>query len=181
MGMGKNKRTVFERPWFTIEEEDYDIAHLEGTPICRVVVPDSVLVCACTDDNKIVFVRQFRPVLDVYMTELPAGAVDSGECLVDAAARELYEETGYACDTLTFVGHCVLSTSRIKGNVYLYFGNNAMQDPRYISKEGTEAVLLNAEELKAKVDSGEFRLIPALGALLLIKWKLNPKELSDLL
>lgn len=179
--MGKNKRTVFERPWFTIEEEDYDdLPHLEGKPICRIVAPDSVLMCACTDDNKIVFVRQFRPVLDAYMIELPAGAVDSGEYFVDAAARELYEETGYTCDMLTFVSNCALSTSRIKGNVYLYFGNNARQDPRYASKEGTEAVLLNAEELKAKVDSGEFRMIPALGALLLVKWKLSPKELRDL-
>jgi ADP-ribose pyrophosphatase len=40
-------------------------------------------------------VRQFRPALEAFSWELPAGLVDPGESL-DRARRELAEETGLA-------------------------------------------------------------------------------------
>lgn len=45
--------------------------------------------------DEIVCVRQFRPAIDAYTLELPAGLIDDGEDPVMAAIRELREETGY--------------------------------------------------------------------------------------
>ena len=42
-----------------------------------------------------ILVRQFRPPIDAYAIELPAGLIDKGETLENAALRELKEETGY--------------------------------------------------------------------------------------
>ena len=58
-----------------------------------------------TDNDELVLVEQFRPALDKYVIELPAGlAGDSkathGEALANAARRELLEETGYAAGKL---------------------------------------------------------------------------------
>ena len=44
--------------------------------------------------------RQFRPPVGSYCLELPAGLVDAGETAATAAVRELFEETGAACDLL---------------------------------------------------------------------------------
>lgn len=46
-------------------------------------------------DDCVLFVRQFRPAVGRMTLELPAGLVDGDETYVDAALRELKEETGW--------------------------------------------------------------------------------------
>jgi ADP-ribose pyrophosphatase len=52
-----------------------------------------------TGNNEVILIRQFRPPINGFVIELPAGLVDSGENFEQAVRRELIEETGYeACD-----------------------------------------------------------------------------------
>lgn len=54
------------------------------------------------DDGRILLVRQYRNALDRETLEIPAGGLESAdEPTIEAAARELEEETGYASDNLT--------------------------------------------------------------------------------
>jgi 8-oxo-dGTP pyrophosphatase MutT (NUDIX family) len=43
----------------------------------------------------ILLVRQFRPAMNAFCLELPAGFIDAGETPSEAALRELKEETGF--------------------------------------------------------------------------------------
>ena len=55
-------------------------------------------VVPVTDDGKILMVRQYRNSVDRYTLEIPAGGLNSkDEPTIEAAARELEEETGRAC------------------------------------------------------------------------------------
>jgi len=45
-----------------------------------------------------VVIEQYRPPIDKFVIELPAGLIDDGETPEQAAVRELYEETGYKAD-----------------------------------------------------------------------------------
>ena len=47
------------------------------------------------DPEKLVILRQFRYPVNDYMYEVPAGLVDPGEDPMEAAVRELKEETGF--------------------------------------------------------------------------------------
>lgn len=58
---------------------------------------DGVMILPITKDNKIIMVKQYRPAINDYIYELPAGIVDPGETIEEAAKRELYEETGLKC------------------------------------------------------------------------------------
>jgi ADP-ribose pyrophosphatase len=54
--------------------------------------------------DKILILRQFRPVINEYLYELPAGTLNKGESAFFCARREIVEETGYAAGKLTRLG-----------------------------------------------------------------------------
>jgi ADP-ribose pyrophosphatase len=64
----------------------------------------SVMVVPLTEDGRVVMVEQFRHGVQRVVREFPAGLVDAGEELVDAALRELEEETGYRAASAERIG-----------------------------------------------------------------------------
>ena len=65
----------------------------------RVSSNGVVCILALTNKDEIVLVEQFRKPIQKRVLELPAGLIDDGETSIDAAHRELLEETGYASKT----------------------------------------------------------------------------------
>ena len=75
-------------------------------------------------DGKIWMVGQTRYALDQYSWEIPEGGVPEGEDMIEAARRELKEETGLTADTLThfFDVHTSNSITDEWGQIYLATG-----------------------------------------------------------
>lgn len=65
------------------------------TAVTHTVRPNGVTIYSLLED-KVVLVRQYRYPLGGYVYEFPAGLVEPGEDIADAAVREMYEETGLA-------------------------------------------------------------------------------------
>ncbi len=63
-----------------------------------------------TTDGEVIFIRQFRPPMNCFVIELPAGLCEPGEHPEEAAKRELIEETGYAAGELHFLAEGPLSS-----------------------------------------------------------------------
>jgi ADP-ribose pyrophosphatase len=68
-----------------------------GFEIHRAIVqhPGSAVMMALDTRKRILLVRQYRVPARAYLWELPAGKLDTGETPLQAARRELVEETGY--------------------------------------------------------------------------------------
>ena len=174
--MSGDRKTVFETEWFSVERECFDQTEsLGGKPFYRLNSPDGVIILALTDRGEIVLVRQFRPALKEYTLELPSGAVDATESPREAAVRELYEETGYVCQTITALGTGRIMLSRLNSQEFAFYGTGAAKNPRFEAKEDVEVVLVTPPDFKNLVLSGQFEQFAMLALLVLADWRLDSK------
>lgn len=69
-----------------------------------VHTPGSTLVIPVGEDGKLLLVRQYRYLNDLFGTEFPCGGVQIGLTPEENALKELREETGFTADHLLPVG-----------------------------------------------------------------------------
>ena len=102
---------------------------------------DYVSIVAVTSEDQLLLVRQFRPAVETFTLELPAGFVESDENPQECASRELIEETGYEAGQLEELGCLVPDTGRLCNRLHCFFaGNLARRDPGYHPEPGVELV-----------------------------------------
>lgn len=166
-------QTVFSTEWFTVEQLTSTGVKALAKPYYRLNAPDGVLVLALTADSRIILVRQYRPALGRHTLEIPAGAVDPGEAPVEAAKRELLEETGYSCSTWHSLGEGDLMASRLNSHQFSFLGVDARLQSSYLPQEDIEVHLVTPTELRDLALSGVFRQFAAFAPLVLAGWKLG--------
>lgn len=85
--------------WLRLDEISY--VDRDGKPrtweaVQRCAGQRAAVIIACLrPSGKYVLIRQYRPALDGYVLEFPAGLIDAGEAPAACALRELREETGF--------------------------------------------------------------------------------------
>jgi ADP-ribose pyrophosphatase len=97
-------KTVFKGRLITLKTQKKKlpngyVAHLEV-----VTHPGAALIVPFLDKNKIIMLRQYRPVIDSYIYELPAGTLEKREKPINCAKREIIEETSYSAARFTKLG-----------------------------------------------------------------------------
>jgi ADP-ribose pyrophosphatase len=121
---------------------------------------DTAVVFAVTADEQVVLVREFRPGPEESLLELPGGAVSPGEEPLEAARRELLEETGYAGD-LRAVGaivDCAYSTRR--RHSFVATEARQVQEPSPHDGEFPEVVLMPLAAFRGHLRSGLLTDVP---------------------
>jgi ADP-ribose pyrophosphatase len=117
---------------------------------------DVVLVFAVTAEERVLFVRQWKQGRRAFLTELPGGVCEPGEDPRRAAARELLEETGYACADLDEVGRFEPDPTTNTNTIIAYVGHGAVLagETNWDEQEAIELLLLPIGELKAEIRAG---------------------------
>ncbi|RQM29331.1 hypothetical protein B5M09_002019, partial [Aphanomyces astaci] len=108
-------KVLHETRWLRMKELRYkDLNAIERSYVSveRTTRPvtadvDAVLVLPLVRrdaGSSAVLIRQFRPPLDNWAIELPAGLIDAGESVEETVTREIKEETGYDVTKFVSVG-----------------------------------------------------------------------------
>ena len=122
----------------------------------------AVAVLPLTEEGDVICVRQYRYAHGVVMTEIPAGKLDSKEeDHVEAALRELREETGATCERLTYLGLFRSTPAILDEKIDLYlaegltFGECDLDEDEFLQAERIPLSRLVEDVMQGKITDGK--------------------------
>ena len=142
-------------------------------PYYRLAGIDSVISYILDQEDRFVMVRQYRPNLEMYTLESPAGGVEAGEAPLAAMQREIFEESGLLCPLLAVGDSFRLMMNRTNIKDYLFFGMFPEETPGFIAEPGIEVHRIPRSKLLQMALRGEYLQLGALGLLQLAGGILN--------
>ena len=162
---------LIKRPWLTARRDELELPDGRIIPEYYVLeYPDWVNVIAITKDGHFVMERQYRHALGCTRYELPCGVMEEGETPLEAAKRELAEETGFGNGEWT--EFMVLSANPCSMNnlvhTFLAVGVEKVSEPHLDATEELTVHLLTREEVLDLLRNNE--IIQALMAAPLLKY-----------
>lgn len=113
-------------------------------------------VIAITPEDQLVLVWQYRFGTGAMSLEVPGGVIDPGETPLEAAARELREESGYEAASFELLTS-VYPNPAMQGNVcHAFVARGAVPSgaQQFDELEELEVVLVDLAELPALLDEG---------------------------
>ena len=151
------RRTTRISPWMEVIEREVEFA--PGTPIQSyhaVGQADYIAILAVTPEGRIPLVRQYRPAVEAFTWELPAGLVDSGEDALETARRELLEETGLPALSIRPLVSGAPCTGRMSNRIHSFFVEAGAASTDHVPESGIQVRLATPAALAAMIQSGEF-------------------------
>ena len=152
-----SSRKVYECSLFRVTEDRAADART-GFKIKRSVVrhAGSAVMMAVDDRQRILLVRQYRLPAEKYLWELPAGRLDPGEKPLQAARRELIEETGYRAKTWTKLASFFVSPGYVQERMTIYLATDLTAgEATPMDDERIESRWFTSQEVAGMVQSGK--------------------------
>ncbi len=163
-----NRRTTRVSTWMEIIEREVAFAPGAEHQLYHAVgQQDYLAIVARTPDDRIPIVRQYRPAVERFTWELPAGLVEKDEQPEASCRRELMEETGFPAKSVRSLGVHAPCTARLSNQIYSFFVETAERVRTWQPEAGIEVELVRPAELASLILSGEFVLQLHIGALML--------------
>jgi ADP-ribose pyrophosphatase len=116
--------------------------------------PGAVAVLALLDDKMLV-VEQYRKPLEKSQVEIPAGKLEPGEEPLEAAKRELEEETGYRCGAIRHIHSFYTSPGFANEILHLYVAEDLTKGNIHLDEdEFLECEAITLEKAKQYIQEG---------------------------
>lgn len=116
--------------------------------------------------SKIVFIRQYRPVVGKYIWELPAGTLDAKETPHACAKREVTEETGYVVGKLSKLGYIYTTPGFCNEKIHVYRADcKGKSSTCRDEDEIIDVRLFSRAEVRKKFNSGSINDSKTISAL----------------
>ena len=129
----------------------------DARPFYVLDLPDWINVIALTDDGRVPLVRQYRFGIEELTLEIPGGMCNGDEDPLDAAKRELREETGYESDDWTALGWVHPNPPLQNNRCHTFLARSARKtsEPQLDPNERIEQALVPLAELPKRIEDGE--------------------------
>lgn len=142
------------------------VAHLEV-----ITHPGAALIIPFVSKDKVILLRQFRPVIGEYLYELPAGTLNKGESPIACARREIIEETGYSADVVKLIGKIYPVPGYSTERIFIYKASRLHKTIRTPEEdEVIESLSVSRAEVRKLFIKGALIDAKTIAAFAMCKW-----------
>lgn len=130
---------------------------------------DIVMIVALTNTSELIYLEEYKYGADKILRVLPAGHLEDGESIEDAAKRELKEETGFDAQDLRYVGPLYEYPSMDRHIVHVVFATGIQTGvPRETTHEISERIevhTMSLPEVRESIAKGDWSASSSLAAM----------------
>ncbi len=163
MGDKKTERWVREASRLTYKSEYFEV-HTDTVrlPSGSKITYDwyaarDFCVIVALNDGRLIAIENYRYPADEWFLELPAGHIEDGETPIQAASRELEEETGYRAQNLVYLGWYYVSSRTLQKGHVLFCDQPAKTATRREESELQRVKLITPSYLENKIRRSEVK------------------------
>jgi ADP-ribose pyrophosphatase len=158
-----SKRTILDHGKF-LKVESHAVRLPDGQVIpdwTWLIIPDAAIVLALTEDRQFLCFRQTKYAVEGTCLAPVGGMLEPNETPMEAAKRELLEETGYVSSEWVNLGSHILDPNRGIATMHLFLAFNVSRvaEPNSDDLEDQEFLLLSRAEMEAALHAGEFKIL----------------------
>ncbi|MGI6259220.1 MAG: NUDIX hydrolase [Anaerolineaceae bacterium] len=159
-----SKKLIYKQsPWLNLEAHEIELP--DGRRIhdwLWIDTPDFVIVSAIDQLGRFLVFRQTKYAAEGTTLAPVGGYLMENEDPLEAAKRELLEETGYEADEWTALGSFMTDANRGNGRGYYFLARNARPSQQFRQSddlEEQELHFLTAEELSEALKTNQVQII----------------------
>jgi ADP-ribose pyrophosphatase len=160
-------KTLFEHPRLIVVEDDVILPEGKRTKYLRFEGALDYVTVIPEHKGRVALIKEYSYPYDEWLWQLPEGAVEPGEGPVDAARRELMEETGLG-GNLSQIGFNYAHHRRSTNKDYIFVADNVREvgeSAREAEEFGMEVHWFSRAEVKNMIDDGRIVQKNTLAAL----------------
>lgn len=163
----KSTKVIYKNPWITVREDK--VVRPDGSDGLFGIINygEGVCVLPMDKDMNVYLIKEFMYAIERFDFELPSGGIEENEKPVEAARRELFEETGLKSDKLISLGVANPLTMIVRSPFHMFLALNCVQVGK--GEDGIEIKKVPWKKIMEMVESGEISHSGTLSAILKVK------------
>lgn len=165
----KSTERILDSEFVKVDKDDVLLPHgREINDFYKVTIKDCAAIVALTPTNQIILIKEYRHCYGEELIEIPAGVLETGEDPIQAAKRELEEETGYVGKKWTYLGKTVESPAKLTNYMYIYLAEDCekVSDQKLDYGEDIEVLEVGLDEAVEMIMDNEIICSSSIGAIL---------------
>lgn len=152
----ESSRKIYSNKYIELYEDVLDIRNKKKI-YTRAKRKNYSTIVPFISENEILVIKSYRHLVNSYQIEAPSGYIENGETPIEAANRELKEETGYVTNNIISLGSYTLDYTMFEQTGNLFVGYDLVNERKQElgMMEIIETTILTIDEIKKLLFNGK--------------------------